>query len=727
MPLRYEGLGMVITMALYARFLAGHRQRIAHQRAWIARFRRHLAQRFHLFGMLEPGSGWDHDVGFRFTVVIWLIVMAFTSLGFFSEGKLVGGVLVVFTTVHYAACLAKNLPKATFVNVTRFHLCVQAFAFSQTSANSDVLLRRSILIRTMSVLIFIESLEEGLLHLALASTLMFAKLGGEDVDLLLLPVEMFALVILPMHVLGISEWVSSSTTLVYRDKAKRLTRIITMTCCLVPIFVLLGSYVRNPLPTAYLVWGVSMCGAGVGLKWTRLGLVVDYKLCPKTLKLALPRSDSCRMLRGLTVVQLASWSLDYPYLTLLCAGAGITLIGSEDRIYSKLQADLFLWAGGSMALSHQNVGVSGLIGFLGLMCTISLLVTSCSREVVFRHMAQEKEAEIFLSHAIKQKFAAVGAAAEQILLTYQNELLLRAMFECRMGHDRCHAANLFRKLDQNEPRAASKLKFEDVQRELESTTSAQLLLTSSTVLDSLGGVEVEMDWEMLHLVLTDLARTGQTLASAWCVRNTSHLCLQLERNMPEQPGVILSKLVSELHGDITGNVLRFRVRFQVPNSPPTRQASLQFQVELGGRHAVLSKLKFALVDDNVLIRKNMDRMLHGSLGVPLANLLTVGATMDECLRFPPSVIAHGADIAIFDQNIDFDCGETLKGSDLAFQAKQLGFKGCLILHSSDVNLLQILSQGVFHGAIEKSANSAKLVQGIDEAWTRFTQSSSEVF
>ncbi|KAH9249458.1 hypothetical protein BASA81_012820 [Batrachochytrium salamandrivorans] len=699
MPVRNEQLGVAMGLALYICFLAGDRQRIAHQRACIAQFRQHLAQKFRLFGMLQPGSGWDNDVGFRVMVVIWLIVLVFASLSFFSEGNILGGGLLVFTASQYAVCLAKNLSKSTLVNVTRFHLCVQGFAFFLITTCSDVVVRRAILIRAMAVLIFIESLEEALLHLVLASSLLFAK-GGGNVGLLLLPVQMFALVILPMHVLGISEWISSSTTLVYRDKAKRLTRTITMTCCLVPMFVVLGSYVRNPLPKAYFLWGMGMCIAGVLLKWTRLGILVDYKLCPKTLKLnklAVSRGNVCRMLRVLALIQIVSWLLDYQYLILLLTSTGIMLIISEDRIYSKLQADLFLWAGALMVLNHQNVWASGLIGFLGLMCTISLLVTSCNREVIFRHMAQEKEAEIFLSHAIKQKFAAVGAAAEQILLTYHNELLFRAMFECRMGHDRCHAANLFRKLDQNEPRATSKLKFEDVQQQLESTTSAQLLLTSNTVLDKLDGVEVEMDWEMLHLVLTDLARTGQTLAKAWCVRKTSHLCLQLERNMPEQPGVILSKLVSELNGDITGNLVTFQVKFQVPNSPPLKQTSLQFQVELGGQHTVLSKLKFALVDDNLLIRKNVDRMLHRSLGVPLANLFTAGATMEECLCFPPNIIQYGADIAIFDQNIDFDSGETLKGSDLAFQAKQLGFKGCLILHSSDVNLLQILSQGVFHG------------------------------
>ena len=68
---------------------------------------------------------------------------------------------------------------------------------------------------------------------------------------------------------------------------------------------------------------------------------------------------------------------------------------------------------------------------------------------------------------------------------------------------------------------------------------------------------------------------------------------------------------------------------------------------------VLQRLKFALLDDTKLIRKNFENILQKTVKVPKENILTSGSTLQECKFFALEICAKEVDIAIFDQNLEF--------------------------------------------------------------------------
>ncbi|KAH9255631.1 hypothetical protein BASA81_006461 [Batrachochytrium salamandrivorans] len=78
----------------------------------------------------------------------------------------------------------------------------------------------------------------------------------------------------------------------------------------------------------------------------------------------------------------------------------------------------------------------------------------------------------------------------------------------------------------------------------------------------------------------------------------------------------------------------------------------------------------------------------------------MGETEEDCIKFLKRICQDQFDAAIFDQNLDYD--NDIKGNEL----------GCLILHSSDAQLAKLLESGVFHGTVEKSANSSLFIEGI---------------
>jgi len=131
-------------------------------------------------------------------------------------------------------------------------------------------------------------------------------------------------------------------------------------------------------------------------------------------------------------------------------------------------------------------------------------------------------------------------------------------------------------------------------------------------------------------------------------------------------------------------------------------------------------LAVAVLDDNSLVRKSMGIILRLHVIANMDRSVVLGATLDEALSFPQTIIDKKVDIAIFDENLEFADTGTLKGSILAARALKLGFKGCLILHSANTALAENLDP-CFHGFVEKTSSKEYFLRCLAVAFQRYQQ------
>ena len=135
-------------------------------------------------------------------------------------------------------------------------------------------------------------------------------------------------------------------------------------------------------------------------------------------------------------------------------------------------------------------------------------------------------------------------------------------------------------------------------------------------------------------------------------------------------------------------------------------------------------LKFAVLDDNLLVRRNVERTLRTFLYAHPESFVR-GENLKECKNFIDEVLKAQVDVAIFDENLEFE-EEIIRGSQMGKLARELGFKGCLILHSAQVEgSSSLLFDGIFDGFIEKTASKKMLANGILLAWNKHKENTSE--
>jgi hypothetical protein len=144
---------------------------------------------------------------------------------------------------------------------------------------------------------------------------------------------------------------------------------------------------------------------------------------------------------------------------------------------------------------------------------------------------------------------------------------------------------------------------------------------------------------------------------------------------------------------------------------------IQCNVKDGDLHA-LAKLKVAVIDDNVLVRNNLLRALVAY--VPRANLLIRGQTEAECNAFAGELVERGVDLAIIDLHLDVTDEVSISGIDIAKQAKAIGFKGCMVIRSSDILMADLLRKGApVHAAVDKTSDTRNLLRKLLAAWDLF--------
>jgi DNA-binding NarL/FixJ family response regulator len=131
----------------------------------------------------------------------------------------------------------------------------------------------------------------------------------------------------------------------------------------------------------------------------------------------------------------------------------------------------------------------------------------------------------------------------------------------------------------------------------------------------------------------------------------------------------------------------------------------------------LSQLSFAVLDDNALVRKNLERVLRRYTD----RLVVRGANLEETQAFPALILEHNIDIAILDLNLDFDEDGLVLGTNVARRAKALGFQGCMLLHSSGENLAAHMTEdgSAIHGVVAKTSETSRFLAGVMEGWEQF--------
>ncbi|KAH9258730.1 hypothetical protein BASA81_003232 [Batrachochytrium salamandrivorans] len=473
--------------------------------------------------------------------------------------------------------------------------------------------------------------------------------------------------------------------------------------------------------------------------------------------------DICTLIWMLSVlVNLLAVLGEGEFNLLLGLGAGVETTLCAARYFNlvSLPRSRLIWLARGVFVLHVGL-LLGLalpgykvleVGLRRILLTVVLMLGSfiesleeiLLQEEMLVHMARENATEAFLSHAIKQKFASVGSALEQFSLVHRTTLpplLVESINECKLGHSMCYAASIYRKLNQGEMRPQHKIGVDNLRKQLATTPMGNLLLPKQGLsLDP--NIHVEMDWELFHLVLTELARRRKRIVRVWISGDS---LVKLQFHLPARSlNLVTIQLMQQLKARFTGNdVLEIdcKIYFSSPSSQPCsplvaiyvlgntstamkRGSRLQELLGESYLHA-LSGLKFALVDDNALIRRNFYRLLTQNLGIPPDNILCMGETLLECKHFPTTICEGGVDIAIFDQNLDFESiededGTSIRGSNLALRAKRLGFTGCMILHSSDAqHSSPDANNYIFHSTVEKTASPVKFATGVAKAWLQF--------
>jgi len=126
--------------------------------------------------------------------------------------------------------------------------------------------------------------------------------------------------------------------------------------------------------------------------------------------------------------------------------------------------------------------------------------------------------------------------------------------------------------------------------------------------------------------------------------------------------------------------------------------------------ALPCNVSFAILDDNLLVRRNAERMVS-----PSTLFLSRGRTREECMEFPQAIIEANVDIAIFDEHLDyFGLTTTIRGSHLAQRARELGFKGCIVLHSASSHVSSEME--CIDGFVNKTTSRKEFMRGIHRAW-----------
>ena len=127
-----------------------------------------------------------------------------------------------------------------------------------------------------------------------------------------------------------------------------------------------------------------------------------------------------------------------------------------------------------------------------------------------------------------------------------------------------------------------------------------------------------------------------------------------------------------------------------------------------------SGLVFAILDDNALVRQNVERVCRSKLRADEQRSVFMGAKYEDCETFLHLIVDNRVDIAIIDENLEYDENRIhVSGTWIARRARQMGFQGYLLLHSANHPVDGL--DPCLDAFVEKSASRQQLVTNIVNA------------
>ena len=400
------------------------------------------------------------------------------------------------------------------------------------------------------------------------------------------------------------------------------------------------------------------------------------------------------------------------------------LCALEIRKFSLVQMESSaLWV--IVANFIQDDRLSSVCAFLSFGSVVISLLVVLSREHSAWMITRDIDSQAFVSHAIKQKLSGVGNAVEHVLesLSADNlvsfsslkHLLRTVTRECEKSEGVCHSINLLRNLNQKRYQSIKSWRvLRDVVENWKASGALQVGQVDFS--DSLSGtVFVEQDWEALRHFVCQWARDSQQLSIRCSLlldvehEKNAELCFQLIGQAPcgsKELNMRLAKHFNYKYLDSTTSTEFTVIAPVAPLHRPNNTADFLPQ-----------NLRFAIVDDNLLTRKNLERIVTIHLHANGQETFAMGATLEECMTFIENIVDQQTDIAIFDENLEFGAeGEYRSGTELGRMARRNGFNGCMILHSAQFPEELDAS---FDGFIEKTGSRRRIVEGILKAWQNF--------
>ena len=315
----------------------------------------------------------------------------------------------------------------------------------------------------------------------------------------------------------------------------------------------------------------------------------------------------------------------YRGATALIALATIRLLFAfEKRPFSHIHAEGTFFGGLSIVCISSDWLNSSLTLLSVVACVVSLVV-SLSRENAALTMKREADAQSFLSHALKQSLEALEVQLRACYLRWQGSLMYNvlecALAEAREGHYACHAANIVQSLSQGTYVAmASDNCLKRTLRDW--SDDGSLASLEHIVLDSddHGESIVHLDWEMLRLLLIGWSKGGKRLSISSTtqpheslVNFRFELAALVTGEIPKKVSHkrVLESLASALGGEFeTPTVFLLRLPL-ISRAVTTPRTSVDLRRSLktpSQAHAFPVELSFAILDDNLLVRRSSERI-----------------------------------------------------------------------------------------------------------------------
>jgi hypothetical protein len=293
----------------------------------------------------------------------------------------------------------------------------------------------------------------------------------------------------------------------------------------------------------------------------------------------------------------------------------------------------------------------------------------------------------------------VGSAIEHALTmgdTGNSDLLRQALIECKYGHDMCHFAAVARRIQQDSYISCSSVKTLD---EVLVEWTERLPPAISLCNDSPYSPPIELDWELAWLLATKLSGRGARgvirllylqdelpRARVRIIVQRSAKFVPWQLAEVKRSSAVVVKFMNGSLDDSSGSMLlpalvRFRPKSAKVLMSPVLSADVEEpELELG----LPANLKIALLDDNVLSRRSMARFFARHMACSEDSIFSRGGSFAEATNFVAECMAmpRPPDIVVFDQHLEYDgLDDVLLGVDLAIKARNVGFSGCIIIHT----------------------------------------------